>query len=93
SEDLVRSLVSCIEGMLGVTPRMVAKGGSSDGNLLAATLGVPVVAYGPGNGSAHGVDEFTEVADLAKCTRVIAVAALEYLRMASKKGGDSNAKA
>jgi acetylornithine deacetylase/succinyl-diaminopimelate desuccinylase-like protein len=73
---VVATLASAIRDVLGEEPSFFGKTGVSDANALAHEGGVPSVAYGPGNASGHEPDEHVEVAELLRCTRVLAVSAL-----------------
>jgi acetylornithine deacetylase/succinyl-diaminopimelate desuccinylase family protein len=73
---VVATLASSIRDVLGAEPAYFGKTGVSDANALAHEGKVPSVAYGPGNASGHEPDEYVELAELARCTRVLAVSAL-----------------
>lgn len=73
---VVATLSASIRDLLGVEPGYFGKTGVSDANVLAHEAAIPSVAYGPGNASGHEPDEYVEVMELVKCTRVLAVAAL-----------------
>ena len=73
---VVATLASSIRDVLGEEPSYFGKTGVSDANALAHEGGIPSVAYGPGNASGHEPDEYVEIAELLRCTRVLAVSAL-----------------
>jgi succinyl-diaminopimelate desuccinylase len=54
--------------------------GATDGTILWRDAGIPNVVYGPGpKWIAHQPDEYVEVDDIVRKTRVYAEAALRYL--------------
>jgi acetylornithine deacetylase len=73
---VVTTLAGSIRDALGVEPEMFGKTGVADANVLAHEGGIPAVAYGPGNPTGHEPDEYCELEELARCTRVLAVSAL-----------------
>jgi acetylornithine deacetylase/succinyl-diaminopimelate desuccinylase family protein len=73
---VVATLASAIRDVLGVEPGYFGKTGVSDANALAHEGKIPSVAYGPGNASGHEANESVELAELGRCTRVLAVSAL-----------------
>ena len=73
---VVATLASSIRDVLGEEPGYFGKTGISDANALAHEGKIPSVAYGPGNASGHEPNEYVELAELARCTRVLAVSAL-----------------
>ncbi len=68
---LVRAFLGSIrEG--GRRPRLVRKTGTSDLNVLAPALGVPAVAYGPGDSRMdHTPHEHVEVQEVLEAVRVL----------------------
>jgi acetylornithine deacetylase/succinyl-diaminopimelate desuccinylase-like protein len=73
---VVTTLAGSVRDLLGAEPQYFGKTGVSDANVLAHEAGIPSVAYGPGNASGHEPDEYAEVAEVHRCTRVLAVSAL-----------------
>ena len=61
---LLRALSEAVEHVTGERPRYFGKTGTSDANLVHERLGIPVVAYGPGNDSGHKPDEHVRINDL-----------------------------
>jgi succinyl-diaminopimelate desuccinylase len=61
---LLRALTEAVEHVTGTRPRYFGKTGTSDANLVHQRLGIPVVAYGPGNDSGHKPDEHVRISDL-----------------------------
>ncbi len=77
---VVRALVAAHEAV-GETP-VVFGGvpGSTDGTILTRDAGLDTVVYGPGGKwIAHQADEYADVSDIVRCTRVFAVAAAGFL--------------
>jgi succinyl-diaminopimelate desuccinylase len=75
----VRLLANCIRTFTGEEPGIMGKAGMCDGNVLVNRLGIPSVAYGPGNPSGAGVDEYCDIDRLELCTKVYALMALRML--------------
>lgn len=75
----VRTLAGCIEEVTGRAPAVMGKVGMCDGNVLVNRLGIPSVAYGPGNPSGAAVDEYCEIDRLEWCTRTYVLAAMRML--------------
>ncbi len=73
---VVATLATSIRDLLGVEPEYFGKTGVSDANALAHEGKIPAVAYGPGNPSGHEPNEYAEVSEVVRCTRVLAVSAL-----------------
>lgn len=77
--DLVRSLSQAVESVNGKPATYFGKTGTADANLVHERLDIPAVAYGPGNDTAHGPDEWVAVDDLVKVARVYASFAADFL--------------
>ena len=73
---VVATLAASIRDVLGEEPSYFGKTGISDANALAHEGKIPSVAYGPGNPSGHEPNEYVELTELGRCTRVLAVSAL-----------------
>jgi acetylornithine deacetylase/succinyl-diaminopimelate desuccinylase family protein len=73
---VVATLGSSIGDVLGVTAEHFGKTGVADANVFAHEGRIPAVAYGPGNPSGHEPNEYCELSELVRCTRVLAVSAL-----------------
>jgi succinyl-diaminopimelate desuccinylase len=76
---LVQVLAESVEEVIGQPPTYFAKTGSSDANLVAHQLGIPVVAYGPGNTTGHAPDEYVEIEDLVNTWAVYILTAVKLL--------------
>jgi len=84
-DPVVQALVSAHEQVTGEVPPLGGVPGTTDGTILHRDAGLPVVVYGPGGKwVAHQADEFVELEELTRCADVFAVAALEFLRTASR---------
>ncbi len=78
----VRLLAECIRRFTGKEPAIMGKVGMCDGNVLVNRLGIPSVAYGPGNPSGAAVDEYCAIDRLELCSKVYVLTAMRML------GGD-----
>jgi acetylornithine deacetylase/succinyl-diaminopimelate desuccinylase family protein len=76
---LVRSLSESVEAIGGHPASYFGKTGTADANLVHERLQIPAVAYGPGNDSVHGPDEWVDVNELAQVARVYADFAARFL--------------
>jgi succinyl-diaminopimelate desuccinylase len=77
--ELVRSLGQAVESVSGKPATYFGKTGTADANLVHERLHIPVVAYGPGNDTVHGPDEWVGVDDLVNVARVYAAFAADFL--------------
>lgn len=77
--DLVRGLDRAVESVSGRRATYFGKTGTADANLVHERLHIPVVAYGPGNDTVHGPDEWVGVSDLVDVARVYAAFAASFL--------------
>lgn len=81
-EPLVRAMQAAVRSVTGRAPRFGGVPGSTDGTILRARLGIPIVTCGPGDRLIpHQVDEFVEVAQLVEAARIYVVSALNYLEV------------
>src|SRR5262249_7749742 len=65
SEPLVKAMMAAVKDVTGRPPRFGGVPGSTDGTILRATLGIPIVTLGPGNRLIpHQVDEYVEIDEL-----------------------------
>jgi succinyl-diaminopimelate desuccinylase len=80
SEPLVSALEWAVRRVSGRRPVFGGVPGSTDGTILHAVLGIPIVTFGPGNRLIpHQVDEHVPVAELNEATRCYAAAAVRFL--------------
>jgi acetylornithine deacetylase/succinyl-diaminopimelate desuccinylase family protein len=75
----VQRLAGAIREFTGRPPAVMGKVGMCDGNVLVNRLGIPSVAYGPGNPSGAAVDEYCDIDRLELCTKVYIVTAMRML--------------
>jgi succinyl-diaminopimelate desuccinylase len=79
-EEVVQALEWALRRVSGRRPVFGGVPGSTDGTILRAMLGIPIVTFGPGNRLIpHQVDERVPVDELVEAARAYAVAALRYL--------------
>ena len=73
---VVATLGTSIRDLLGVEPEYFGKTGVSDANALAHEGKIPSVAYGRGNPTGHEPNEYAEITEVIRSTKVLAVSAL-----------------
>lgn len=79
-EPLVAAVVRAVRQVTGRPARFGGVPGSTDGTVLRAALGIPIVTLGPGHRLIpHQVDEHVEVAELVEAARIYVATALNYL--------------
>jgi succinyl-diaminopimelate desuccinylase len=77
---VVRALAEAHTTVTGEEPVYGGVPGSTDGTILTHFGGVPSVVYGPGGKwIAHQADEYVEIEDLVRSTRVLAEAVRNFL--------------
>lgn len=80
AEPLVKAMVKGVRQATGRRARFGGVPGSTDGTVLRATLGIPIVTCGPGHRLIpHQVDEYVEVDELLDAARIYASSALNFL--------------
>ncbi|WP_260477947.1 M20 family metallopeptidase [Nonomuraea sp. WAC 01424] len=80
SDPVVAALAAAHRTVTGEEPVYGGVPGSTDGTVLTHWGGIPSVVYGPGGKwIAHQADEYVEVAEIVRCTRVFAEAARRFL--------------
>ncbi|MFC4007292.1 M20 family metallopeptidase [Nonomuraea purpurea] len=80
SDPVVAALAAAHRAVTGQEPVYGGVPGSTDGTVLTHWGGIPSVVYGPGGKwIAHQADEYVEVAEIVRCTRVFAEAARRFL--------------
>jgi succinyl-diaminopimelate desuccinylase len=81
TEPLVRAMTKAVRRTTGGAARFGGVPGSTDGTILRAALGIPIVTCGPGDRLIpHQVDEYVEVRELVAAARIYVAAALDYLK-------------
>ncbi|WP_217428274.1 M20 family metallopeptidase [Microlunatus speluncae] len=79
-DPVVLALAAAHTAVTGAEPVYGGVPGTTDGTILTAKAGIPTVVYGPGGKwIAHQADEYVEVADIVRKTRVYAEAARRFL--------------
>ncbi|WP_262286893.1 M20 family metallopeptidase [Micromonospora sp. MA102] len=85
---VVAALAEAHTVVTGEEPTYGGVPGTTDGTILTARGGVPSVVYGPGGKwIAHQADEYVELADIVRSTRVYAEAARRFLNAPHPVGG------
>jgi acetylornithine deacetylase/succinyl-diaminopimelate desuccinylase family protein len=84
NSSLVKAVAEAIESVTAAPPEYIGKTGSSDANVIAAALGIPAIAYGPGGGNGHSPNEWVDVDDLPIVAEVYVEAAIRYLASSFK---------
>ncbi|MFE3448879.1 M20 family metallopeptidase [Nonomuraea sp. NPDC059194] len=80
THPVVTSLAAAHTAVTGQQPVYGGVPGSTDGTVLTHWGGIPSVVYGPGGKwIAHQADEYVEVEEIVRCTRVFAEAARIFL--------------
>lgn len=80
TDPVVAALAAAHRDVTGEEPVYGGVPGSTDGTVLTHWGGVPSVVYGPGGKwIAHQADEYVEVDEIVRCTRVFAEAARRFL--------------
>ncbi|WP_336205325.1 M20 family metallopeptidase [Nonomuraea sp. LPB2021202275-12-8] len=79
-DPVVAALAAAHRDVTGSEPVYGGVPGSTDGTVLTHWGGIPSVVYGPGGKwIAHQADEYVEVDEIVRCTRVFAEAARRFL--------------
>ena len=80
TDPVVAALAAAHRTVTGEEPVYGGVPGSTDGTVLTHWGGIPSVVYGPGGKwIAHQADEYVEIDDIVRCTRVFAEAARRFL--------------
>lgn len=84
-EPVVAKLAQAYRDVTGKEPVYGGVPGTTDGTILFAYAGVPIVTCGPGDTQIpHHVDEYLDIDQLIDAAKTYAVAALRYLQDQSK---------
>lgn len=79
-DPVVAALAAAHTMITGAEPVYGGVPGTTDGTILTAKAGIPTVVYGPGGKwIAHQADEYVELDDIVRKTRVYAEAARRFL--------------
>jgi succinyl-diaminopimelate desuccinylase len=80
---LVGALATSWQSLTGTTPTYGGVPGSTDGTILFARKGIPIVTCGPGDiHIPHHVDEWVSEAEIKQAVRLYVLAAMRYLGVA-----------
>jgi succinyl-diaminopimelate desuccinylase len=79
-DPVVAAVAAAHTAVTGEGPVYGGVPGTTDGTILTARGGIPTVVYGPGGKwIAHQADEYVDVEEIVRCTRVYAEAARRFL--------------
>lgn len=79
-QPVVQTLASAFVDLTGSAPTYAGVPGSTDGTILHARKGIPIVTCGPGDVHIpHHIDEFVDIEQMKLAVRLYAVAALRFL--------------
>ncbi|MGQ0603118.1 MAG: M20 family metallopeptidase [Anaerolineales bacterium] len=79
-EPVVAALASAYRDLAGSEPVYGGVPGSTDGTILHARKGIPIVTCGPGNiHIPHHIDEWVSVDEIKQAARLYVLAAMRYL--------------
>jgi succinyl-diaminopimelate desuccinylase len=82
-EPVVRALAAAHTALTGAPPVYGGVPGSTDGTILHAAKGIPIVTCGPGDiHIPHHVDEWVSIEEIKLAARMYIVAAVRYLGVA-----------
>ena len=83
AEAIVTSLASAYQALTGQQPIYGGVPGSTDGTILHARKGIPIVTCGPGDKHIpHHIDEWVSIEEIKTAARLYVVAAMRYLGIA-----------
>jgi acetylornithine deacetylase len=81
-EPVVQTVRRSIEQILGQPSTVFGSPAATDAAYLTPRLngygGSPAVIYGPGGANAHGADEYVEIEELIRVTKVLVAAILDW---------------
>ncbi|MFT5193101.1 MAG: succinyl-diaminopimelate desuccinylase [Cellvibrionaceae bacterium] len=83
-EPVVTTLASAFEDLSGTAPIYGGVPGSTDGTILNARKGIPIVTCGPGDiYIPHHIDEWVSVSEIKMAARMYVLAAIRYCGIAT----------
>ena len=83
TEPVVQALAGAYADLSGATPIYGGVPGSTDGTILNARKGIPIVTCGPGDiYIPHHIDEWVSVDEIKTAARLYVLAAIRYLGIA-----------
>jgi succinyl-diaminopimelate desuccinylase len=81
TEPLARAMAWAVRTVTGKPARYGGVPGSTDGTILRASLGIPIVTCGPGNRLIpHQADEYVEVTEVVDAARIYVASAVRFLK-------------
>lgn len=84
THPVVTTLASAYQDLTGQEPIYGGVPGSTDGTILYARKGIPIVTCGPGDVMIpHHIDEWVSIAEIKLAVRMYVVAAIRYLGIQS----------
>lgn len=86
NHPIVQSLASAYADLTGAEPIYGGVPGSTDGTILHARKGIPIVTCGPGDiHIPHHVDEWVSIEEIKLAARMYVLAAMRYLGVTSSE--------
>jgi succinyl-diaminopimelate desuccinylase len=86
NHDVVQSLASAFTDLTSNSPIYGGVPGSTDGTILHARKGIPIVTCGPGDiHIPHHVDEWVSIDEIKMAARMYVLAAIRYLGVTSNE--------
>ena len=83
AEPIVKALAESFTTLTGAAPIYGGVPGSTDGTILNARKGIPIVTCGPGDiYIPHHIDEWVSVDEIKLAARMYVLAAIRYLGIA-----------
>jgi succinyl-diaminopimelate desuccinylase len=88
NEPVVTALASAYQDLSGAEPIYGGVPGSTDGTILNARKGIPIVTCGPGDiHIPHHIDEWVSIDEIKLAARMYVLAAIRYLGVADDPNG------
>jgi len=79
NEEVLQTVIGVAKEVSGRIPKIM-EGAACDARHLGNQGGIPTVVYGPGNNTAHCIDENIDIEDLITATKVLALAIYEWCK-------------
>lgn len=81
AEAIVKILNKSIQKVTNGKPRTIVNRFNTDGGFISNLAKIPVVIFGPGNEElAHTADEYIEISQVIKATKIFALTILDFLK-------------
>jgi len=88
NHPIVTTLAAAYQDVTGNQPIYGGVPGSTDGTILHARKGIPIVTCGPGDiHIPHHIDEWVSIAEIKVAARMYMVAAMRYLGVSDQEAG------